>query len=82
MSDIPTIEAPWTDENVAALNRQQNDARFHPYTCGNNSNHILEATKNGWICPVEGCDYTQSWSLQPFTQPLKEREKETAPPPA
>jgi len=74
MPEIPVmiITAPWTDEQVRHLNEQQNDGRFHPYTCGgsrmdeahmayakqNGGDHgQLVATKDGWICPV--CGYRQ-----------------------
>lgn len=56
-----TIFPPWTDEQVAALNAFQHDGRFHPFTCGNNSNHpVLVATPTGWICSA--CDYRQKWA--------------------
>lgn len=69
MSD--TIYAPWTDEQVAALNEFQEAGFFHPFTCGNrgDGNHHwhgsgdlgqLVATKDGWIC--RDCDYTQGWA--------------------
>ncbi len=41
------------------LNGQQRDIFKHPYTCGKNSEHILHATTNGWICFQ--CDYRQDW---------------------
>lgn len=31
----------------------------HPMTCGNDSSHVLVATDDGWMCPVEGCGYVQ-----------------------
>lgn len=34
MSKI-TIEAPFTDEQVIALNEYQESGRFHPFTCAN-----------------------------------------------
>lgn len=53
--------APFTDEQIAALNQFQADGRFHPYTCGNDSTHAnLVATRDGWICP--DCDYRQAWA--------------------
>jgi hypothetical protein len=42
------------------LNRRQSCIFLHPYTCGNNSNHILWATENGWVC--NECDYTQPYN--------------------
>lgn len=69
------IYAPWTDEQVAALNRWQDCDWVHPFTCGKrdtpdhkldakvhgkHDHGILIATTNGWQCPV--CDYTQNWA--------------------
>lgn len=59
------MKSPWDEETIDRLNAMQNEhglQRFHPYTCGNNSNHILIATADGWKCPVEGCGYTQNWA--------------------
>lgn len=66
MMTTETIKAPWTKEQVEALNRYQKNKYFHPYTCGNdhgflNSERTLVATEDGWICPK--CDYTQDWAL-------------------
>ena len=52
--------APWTPEQVAALNAWQTGSATHPYTCPNNSSARLVPTADGWVC--EGCDYTQSWA--------------------
>ena len=70
------ISPPWTEEQVKNLNEYQNDDRWHPFTCGGerrdelhqvyaliHKKHdygILEATPEGWICPV--CDYKQIWA--------------------
>ena len=70
------ISAPWTPEQVAALNRWQTSGRFHPFTCGGDrmdAAHVqyqyehpdqdfgqLVASVNGWFCPV--CSYRQSWA--------------------
>ena len=66
---------PWTDAQVAALNRFQTSGRFHPFTCGGKRTDEahrayrrehggdlgqLVATTNGWVCPV--CGYTQDWA--------------------
>jgi len=63
------VHAPWTTEQVAALNRFQQNGDFHPFTCGGNRQDefhldgegVLLATENGWVCPY--CDYTQDWAL-------------------
>ncbi len=65
------MKAPWTPEQVAALNRWQQSDFIHPFTCGNRSREthqtitngdfgVLVATANGWVCP--DCDYTQDWA--------------------
>lgn len=55
-----SVKPPWDAETIANLNAYQTNGRFHPYTCGNDSDHILEATEAGWVCPR--CDYTQNWA--------------------
>lgn len=64
------IRAPWTDDQVEALNKFQKSRKFHPFTCGNRHGHpyeeeygdhgVLRATNSGWVCPF--CDYTQNWA--------------------
>lgn len=59
------IEAPWTSEQVAALNRYQTLGVMHPFTCprrGQDEHYSdnLVATENGWICQF--CGYTQNWA--------------------
>ncbi len=55
------LEAPFTAEQVVALNRWQQRGDIHPFTCGNDSRHaVLVATEEGWHCP--DCDYRQRWA--------------------
>jgi hypothetical protein len=65
------ICAPFTPEQVEALNEFQTAGQMHPFTCANRGDegHIrregsdlgqLIATPNGWTCP--DCDYTQDWA--------------------
>jgi len=62
------IKAPFTPEQVVALNRFQQCGRFHPFTCGGNRKDaahldgegVLVATPEGWRCPY--CDYKQDWA--------------------
>ena len=58
----------WPQDVIDALNRYQQDGRFHPYTCPNRGDGkhrmtrdlgMLEATSRGWVCP--DCPYTQDW---------------------
>ena len=65
MSDF--IVAPWTDEQVEALNRYQTSGWFHEFTCRNDGcsdecgfRPALVATNEGWICHY--CSYTQNWA--------------------
>lgn len=54
------MNAPWTDEQVKALNKYQKERFMHPFTCPNDhDNRELVATNNGWICKY--CDYRQDW---------------------
>lgn len=52
------IKAPWTPEQVEALNLWQISGTFHPYTCPNGTD--LTATGAGWVCSC--CRYTQDWA--------------------
>lgn len=59
------IKAPWTDEQVAALNRWQGYGFVHEFTCAaithpEGANNVLVAERVGWFCPA--CDYTQGWA--------------------
>jgi hypothetical protein len=57
------LQAPWTTEQVQALNSWQTSGVVHPFTCGNGS-HVLRATPEGWVCDEcmrLGRSYTQDW---------------------
>ncbi len=70
------ITAPWTAQQVSALNLYQRKGRFHPFTCGGErgdaahrayaASHgdrdegLLVAHPDGWRCPV--CGYRQDWA--------------------
>lgn len=64
------IFAPWTDEQVAALNNWQETAHVHPFTCGGSvhdgNTHgerpTLVANTDGWTCPEEHCNWRQNWA--------------------
>jgi hypothetical protein len=63
MTDVPKITAPWTAEQVDALNRFQRLGHFHPFTCieaHDGADRTLYATVNGWRCPH--CAYQQDWA--------------------
>jgi hypothetical protein len=70
------IEAPWTKEQVDALNSYQEEGWMHPFTCGSGNRtdkyHLdgegkLVATENGWICPF--CPYRQTWAWDMMFKP-------------
>jgi hypothetical protein len=63
-----TIEAPWTENQVASLNAYQKVSNHHAFTCGerdpDGSEHVLVAMWEGWYCPrcaANGKSYVQSW---------------------
>lgn len=65
------IEAPWTDQQVKALNKYQTCEYNHPFTCGNEGcNHVtLIAITDGWICPK--CKkWVQTWAWDFMTTDL------------
>lgn len=70
-----TAFAPWTPEQVVALNKWQDSGKVHPFTCGGermDDAHRayqaqvggdfgqLVAAADGWFCPV--CGYRQNWA--------------------
>lgn len=62
------IRAPWTPEQVEALNAFQRYGGAHPLTCGGEhapGSPALIAYTDGWRCPQpygESCDYRQDWA--------------------
>lgn len=56
------IKAPWTQEQVDALNAWQKLGYVHEFTCpmDHPDDRVLTATPAGWICP--SCSYTQNWA--------------------
>jgi hypothetical protein len=68
------ITAPFTPNQVVALNAWQSAGYVHPFTCGNRTDgaHLLDgvliATVRGWICLF--CDYEQDWAHQVMTHEL------------
>ena len=61
---MPEINAPWTPEQVAALNAFQRSGRMHPFTCSarHPMHQTLVAEPDGWVCPDDACDYRQKWA--------------------
>lgn len=53
------IEAPWSPNQVAALNEFQQNPNFHPYT--SEARAILIATEAGWV-EYQGGPVIQTWA--------------------
>ena len=59
--DNDKIEAPWTQEQVDALNRWQQAGFVHEFTCpSDHPDRTLLATPEGWAC--QQCTYRQNWA--------------------
>lgn len=64
------VYAPFTVDQVEHLNAFQRDGVMHPFTCPQReefvpdhpTGSVLLATIAGWVCPTEGCHYTQDWA--------------------
>jgi hypothetical protein len=82
-ADDRMIRAPWTPEQVTALNAFQQRGGMHPFTCGGDhtpGSPALVAYTDGWRCPQpygEACDYRQDWA-----HPFMFRAAATVPTPA
>lgn len=76
------LVAPWSGEQVDALNGYQAEGRFHPFTCGRDRGDeahardaaerdcepgLLVAKADGWHCPA--CGYRQDWAHQFMASP-------------
>jgi hypothetical protein len=48
VSNSNLIHAPWTEEQVKALNEYQADGHFHPYTCGKRDTHPYQGSFVIW----------------------------------
>jgi len=55
------IFAPFTPEQVQALNVWQRLGYTHPYTCVS-CEGVLIAETGGWRCEAAECTYTQNWA--------------------
>lgn len=68
------IHAPFSSEQVDALNKFQRLGYVHEFTCPNHhgdADRALFATVGGWRCPH--CDYSQDWAHPAMlhTEPLE-----------
>ena len=67
-----TITAPWSSEQVAALEQFQTASGMHPFTCGADQHSLppaLVPSHSGWYCPDPACDYQQDWAHKFMTDP-------------
>lgn len=62
------INPPWSTETVNHLNQYQWSSGMHPFTCPEDSHHILVATCDGWLCPMDD-GYEQDWAHAFMAQP-------------
>lgn len=65
------IKAPFTAEQVDALNRYQRLGYVHEFTCAeahDGADRALYATREGWRCPH--CDYRQDWAHAAMLNPM------------
>lgn len=78
------IEAPFTPEQVEALNRWQGSHHVHPFTCPadgtrgskrHSDRRILVAHEHGWTC--EWCGYRQLWAHDFMQKPEPSTHKPT-----
>jgi len=90
-AQVKVVKAPWTPEQVAALNEFQTAENGHPFTCGGNRTDkyhldgqgVLVATVYGWVCPY--CDYEQDFAYDMMFKPVspppwhKKRKSDTSP---
>lgn len=71
------IYAPFTPEQVAALNHWQTRGGMHPFTCGAEHDGpapTLIAEADGWHCPgtlTATCDYRQDWAHAFMAEPAE-----------
>lgn len=67
LDPVYSVDAPWTDDQVASLNGFQTCGYTHPFTGSvgrDGERYVLIATQEGWI-EVEGGPVVQRWA-HPF----------------
>lgn len=69
------ITAPFTDDQVEALNKYQTGTSFHPFTCcsyddckrgSQDDQGILIASNEGWVCPCGKWKQNWAWAFMLF----------------
>jgi hypothetical protein len=66
------MKAPFTPDQVKALNAYQEAGMLHPFTCPGDHEHCYDrreliATTSGWVCQCGR--YTQDWAHDFMTNP-------------
>lgn len=70
---LARLYAPWTDDQVSALNRWQHFPLVHPFTCGRcDCKEPLIARTSGWYC--QSCGGEQKWALALMAEPAVNQE--------
>lgn len=68
-----SLKAPWTPEQVEALNAYQQLGYVHEFTCPeSHEDRTLLAGPNGWVCLR--CGYTQDWAHEFMADKAKHPE--------
>jgi hypothetical protein len=57
---VRTIEAPFTDEQMQALQAYQDNPYVHDYCCP--ERHPLQVTRDALVC--KNCHYHQVWAYE------------------
>lgn len=55
------LNAPWTQQQVDAINEFQKLGFVHEFTCGEHSDVPLHACSSEMYCSVPHCGYSQTW---------------------
>ncbi len=56
-----TVLAPFPLADVQLINRWQQSALVHPYTCPVHPDTVLHAAQHGLVCTVPECTRRQDW---------------------
>lgn len=67
------VTAPFTEMQVAALNRWQTLGYVHEFTCPSDDHdrdsRVLTAGPDGWVCST--CGYRQNWAHDFMADPAQ-----------
>jgi hypothetical protein len=57
------ITAPFTAQQIDALNTWQRWGATRPFTCPKHQ-ATFQALAEGWRCPIGGCTHSQDWAYE------------------